>query len=183
MLLKGLGAWWAHRIADSLTDKQGRHEDRQMTHIWPLCYWSSVVYSADVIDSHRAQRAGQSSTERSDAPPSPQNDQPVSASTLSDSRAVIILIPVRLGGEKTNPDYFNFAKVSDTCRSEVVFYFSQIMSYFGVWSQGFTCTITLVSKSNYHIVNTKWSLWGMASLKYLFYCHWNIVCGKQNENI
>ncbi|XP_068563758.1 cysteine protease ATG4C [Cebidichthys violaceus] len=69
-----------------------------------------TVYSADVIDSHRAPRAGQASAERSDAPPSPQSDQPVSASSLSDSRAVVILVPVRLGMEKTNPDYFNFAK-------------------------------------------------------------------------
>ena len=28
-----------------------------------------------------------------------------------DTRAVIILIPIRLGGEKINPDYFNFVKV------------------------------------------------------------------------
>ncbi|KAM7388133.1 hypothetical protein PAMP_024332 [Pampus punctatissimus] len=69
-----------------------------------------TVYSADVIDSHRAPRAGRASAERSDAPPSLQNNQPASASRLPDSRAVIILIPVRLGGEKTNPDYFNFAK-------------------------------------------------------------------------
>lgn len=83
------------------------------TDIWPLCYWFSIVYSADVIDSHRAPKPGQASPERSDAPPTPQNNQPAPASTLSDSRAVIILIPVRLGGEKTNPDYFNFAKVRD----------------------------------------------------------------------
>ena len=74
------------------------------------------MYSADVIDSHRAPRAGRASAESSDTPPPPppaQSDQPVSA----DSQAVIILIPVRLGGEKTNPDYFNFAKVRETCRS------------------------------------------------------------------
>lgn len=97
-------------VAYRLTD---RHGDRQKTSIWPFCYWSSIVYSADVIDSHRAPTAGQASPESSDPPPSPQNDQPAS------SRAVIILIPVRLGGEKTNPDYFNFAKVRDAWRSEL----------------------------------------------------------------
>lgn len=93
-------------------NRQNTQIDRadMQTSIWPLCYWSSIVYSADVIDSHRAPRAGRTSAEGSDAPPSPQNNQPASASTVPDSRAVIILIPVRLGGEKTNPDYFNFAK-------------------------------------------------------------------------
>lgn len=71
------------------------------------------MYSADVLNSHRAQKAGQASAERSDATPSAQNSQPASASTQPDSRAVIILIPVRLGGEKTNPEYFEFAKVRD----------------------------------------------------------------------
>ncbi|XP_026201846.1 cysteine protease ATG4C isoform X1 [Anabas testudineus] len=69
-----------------------------------------TVYSADVLDSHRAPKAGQASAERSDASLSTQNSQPAPASPLPDSRAVIILIPVRLGGEKTNPEYFEFAK-------------------------------------------------------------------------
>lgn len=73
------------------------------------------MYSADVVDSHRAPTAGQASAERPDAPPPPQNSQPASAPTLPDSRAVIILIPVRLGGEKINPEYFDFAKVRPTC--------------------------------------------------------------------
>ncbi|XP_061831706.2 cysteine protease ATG4C [Nerophis lumbriciformis] len=69
-----------------------------------------TVYSADVVDSHKAPRAGHPSADASHAPPPPQNNQSASAFTLPDSQAVIILIPVRLGGEKTNPDYFNFAK-------------------------------------------------------------------------
>lgn len=55
-----------------------------------------TVYSADVVDSHRM--------------PGPSRAGPVDAPPLADSRAVIILIPVRLGGEKTNPEYFNFVK-------------------------------------------------------------------------
>lgn len=69
------------------------------------------MYSSDVIDSHRGPQPGQALPERSDSSSSSQDSQP--ASTPPDSRAVIILIPVRLGGEKTNPDYFNFAKVRD----------------------------------------------------------------------
>ncbi|XP_066547923.1 cysteine protease ATG4C isoform X2 [Amia ocellicauda] len=51
-----------------------------------------TVYRADVIDSH------QECTRGPGAEPS------------ADRRAVIILIPVRLGGEKTNPEYFDFVK-------------------------------------------------------------------------
>lgn len=83
-----------------------------------MCYWSFVVYSADVVDCHRAPRAERTSDETPDAPTLPQNDHPVHASTLPESRAVIILVPVRLGGEKTNPEYFDFAKVKNASRFE-----------------------------------------------------------------
>uniref|UniRef100_A0AAY4CRZ7 Cysteine protease n=1 Tax=Denticeps clupeoides TaxID=299321 RepID=A0AAY4CRZ7_9TELE len=53
-----------------------------------------TVYSADVIDSHMARQRAQG----------PDADFPMNC------RAVIILIPIRLGGEKINPDYFNFVK-------------------------------------------------------------------------
>ncbi|XP_041862737.1 cysteine protease ATG4C isoform X2 [Melanotaenia boesemani] len=68
-----------------------------------------TVYSADVVDCHRAPSAGQAS-ETSDAPHLAATNQPASAPVSPDNRAVIILIPVRLGGERTNPEYFDFAK-------------------------------------------------------------------------
>lgn len=54
-----------------------------------------TVYSADVIDCHKV-------------PGTPA--ERLDAAHLLDSRAVIILVPVRLGGEKTNPGYFNLVK-------------------------------------------------------------------------
>uniref|UniRef100_A0A3B5LI93 Cysteine protease n=1 Tax=Xiphophorus couchianus TaxID=32473 RepID=A0A3B5LI93_9TELE len=53
-----------------------------------------TVYNEDVMDS--------------DSPPVAQKSQPTP--TLPENQAVVILIPVRLGGERTNPEYFDFAK-------------------------------------------------------------------------
>lgn len=53
-----------------------------------------TVYNADVIESHSAQVDTHAAPE----------------GALTDNRAVIILIPVRLGGEKINPEYFSFVK-------------------------------------------------------------------------
>lgn len=47
------------------------------------------VYSSDVIDKQCASMA----------------------SDHADDKAVIILVPVRLGGERTNTDYLDFVKV------------------------------------------------------------------------
>lgn len=47
------------------------------------------VYKSDVVDMHRS----------------------VVDSERSDARSVIILIPVRLGGERTNMEYLEFVKV------------------------------------------------------------------------
>ncbi|XP_030647508.1 cysteine protease ATG4C [Chanos chanos] len=53
-----------------------------------------TVYSADVLDTHSV----------------PQGHRGPEGAILTDSRAVLILVPVRLGGEKTNPEYFSFVK-------------------------------------------------------------------------
>ncbi|XP_051562125.1 cysteine protease ATG4C-like isoform X1 [Myxocyprinus asiaticus] len=57
-----------------------------------------TVYSADVIDSHLGQTGSHS------------NPQGLNTGAAPGSRAVIILIPVRLGGEKINTEYFSFVK-------------------------------------------------------------------------
>lgn len=85
-----------------------------MTFLVPIFF---VVYSVDVMDCHKAPRAREKSDEIPESPPVAQNSQPSSAPTLPEDRAVIILIPVRLGGERTNPEYFDFAKVRDTMLS------------------------------------------------------------------
>uniref|UniRef100_A0A671W9H7 Cysteine protease n=1 Tax=Sparus aurata TaxID=8175 RepID=A0A671W9H7_SPAAU len=86
---KQAGDWYGPAVVAHILKKAVEEAmDPGLAGITAYVSQDCTVYSADVIDSHRA----------------PTNDQPVS------SRAVIILIPVRLGGEKTNPDYFNFAK-------------------------------------------------------------------------
>ncbi|XP_067452522.1 cysteine protease ATG4C [Thunnus thynnus] len=108
---KQAGDWYGPAVVAHILKKAvEKAMDPGLAGITAYVSQDCTVYSADVIDSHRAPRVGRTSAEGSDAPPSPQNNQPASASTVPDSRAVIILIPVRLGGEKTNPDYFNFAK-------------------------------------------------------------------------
>ncbi|XP_068445808.1 cysteine protease ATG4C [Clinocottus analis] len=108
---KQAGDWYGPAVVAHILKKAVEEAmDPGLAGITAYVSQDCTVYSADVIDSHGAPRAGQASAEGSDAPPSPPSDQPASASTPSDSRAVVILVPVRLGGEKTNPDYFNFAK-------------------------------------------------------------------------
>lgn len=101
---KQAGDWYGPAVVAHILKKAVEEAmDPGLAGITAYVSQDCTVYSADVIDSHRTPRPGQAS-------PSPQNDQPASASTLPDDRAVIILIPVRLGSEKTNPEYFNVAK-------------------------------------------------------------------------
>ena len=60
---------------------------------------SFSVYSSDVIDKQRSSMT----------------------SDNTDGKAVIILVPVRLGGERTNTDYLEFIKVGH--ESSVSFFF------------------------------------------------------------
>ncbi|XP_069377737.1 cysteine protease ATG4C [Paralichthys olivaceus] len=110
---KQAGDWYGPAVVAHILKKAVEEAmDPGLAGITAYVSQDCTVYSADVVDSHGAPAAaaGQPSAEPSDDPPPLQNDQPASTSTLPDSRAVIILIPVRLGGEKTNPEYFDFAK-------------------------------------------------------------------------
>ncbi|TSL22079.1 Cysteine protease ATG4C [Bagarius yarrelli] len=68
--------------------------DRELRGVTVYVAQDCTVYNADVIESHSAQM---------DKPIAPEGG-------LAANRAVIILIPVRLGGERINPEYFNFVK-------------------------------------------------------------------------
>ncbi|XP_055364324.1 cysteine protease ATG4C isoform X3 [Betta splendens] len=115
---KQAGDWYGPAVVAHILKKAVEEAmDPALAGITAYVSQDCTVYSADVLDSHRASTAGHVSTERSDAPPLTQNNQQASASTLQDSRAVIILVPVRLGGEKTNPEYFEFAKVRNSILS------------------------------------------------------------------
>lgn len=91
----------------------------------------SAVYSADVLDGHRAPPVAPA--ERCDDTLLPQNKR--LASVSADRRAVIILVPVRLGGEKTNPDYFNLAKVRrwNAAKSETFGLKSSVFPFRAFW--------------------------------------------------
>lgn len=106
---KQAGDWYGPAIVAHILKKAVEEAmDPVLAGITAYVSQDCTVYSADVIDSHQVPRAGHDPAAKSDAPPS--CDERASASSPSDNRAVIILIPVRLGGEKTNPEYFNFTK-------------------------------------------------------------------------
>lgn len=98
---KQAGDWYGPAVVAHILKKAVEEAmDPGLAGITAYVSQDCTVYSADVIDSHRAPSVSQDSAGRSDS----------SSTSPPESRAVIILIPVRLGGEKTNPDYFNFAK-------------------------------------------------------------------------
>ncbi|XP_028260304.1 cysteine protease ATG4C [Parambassis ranga] len=110
---KQAGDWYGPAVVAHILKKAvEKAMDPGLADITAYVSQDCTVYSADVIDCHRAPSAGQASDETSDNPnPSlPPEDQPASASPPPDDRAVVILIPVRLGGEKINPEYFDFVK-------------------------------------------------------------------------
>ncbi|MEQ2309706.1 hypothetical protein AMECASPLE_001387, partial [Ameca splendens] len=105
---KQAGDWYGPAVVAHILKKAIKEAtDPSLAGITAYVSQDCTVYSVDVMDCHKAPRAGESSEER---PPVAQNSQPSAAPTLPENRAVIILIPVRLGGERTNPEYFEFAK-------------------------------------------------------------------------
>ncbi|XP_035642792.1 cysteine protease ATG4C [Oncorhynchus keta] len=91
---KRAGDWYGPAVVAHILRKAVEEAtDPGLSGITAYVSQDCTVYSADVIDSHQSCVAG-----GADALP------------LTDSRAVIIFIPVRLGGEKTNPEYFSFVK-------------------------------------------------------------------------
>ncbi|XP_047444333.1 cysteine protease ATG4C isoform X2 [Mugil cephalus] len=112
---KQAGDWYGPAVVAHILKKAVEEAmDPGLAAITAYVSQDCTVYSADVVDCHRAPRPGQVDSETSDTPPLPQNDKPAAAtataSSVEENRAVVILIPVRLGGEKTNPEYFDFAK-------------------------------------------------------------------------
>ncbi|MEQ2268366.1 hypothetical protein XENORESO_006950 [Xenotaenia resolanae] len=105
---KQAGDWYGPAVVAHILKKAVKEAtDPSLAGITAYVSQDCTVYSVDVMDCHKAPRAGESSEER---PHVAQNSQPSSAPTVPENRAVIILIPVRLGGERTNPEYFEFAK-------------------------------------------------------------------------
>ncbi|XP_034035437.1 cysteine protease ATG4C [Thalassophryne amazonica] len=106
---KQAGDWYGPAVVAHILKKAVEEAaDPGLAGITAYVSQDCTVYSADVIDSHTAPKAGWASVGGLHARP-PSNNHP-SASSLPDGRAVVILVPVRLGGEKTNPEYFNLAK-------------------------------------------------------------------------
>ncbi|XP_015258836.1 PREDICTED: cysteine protease ATG4C isoform X1 [Cyprinodon variegatus] len=101
---KQAGDWYGPAVVAHIFKKAVKEAtDPGLAGITAYVSQDCTVYSFDVMDCHKAPRAG----ETSDATP---EKPPPSLPTLPEDRAVIILVPVRLGGERTNPEYFDFVK-------------------------------------------------------------------------
>lgn len=94
---KQAGDWYGPAVVAHILKKAvGEATDPGLAALTSYVSQDCTVYSADVIDCHKV--------------PGRTPAQGLDAVSLLDSRAVIILVPVRLGGEKTNPGYFNLVK-------------------------------------------------------------------------
>ncbi|XP_004068071.1 cysteine protease ATG4C [Oryzias latipes] len=109
---KNAGNWYGPAVVAHILKKAVEEAmDSGLAGITAYVSQDCTVYSADVADCHKPPSARQASVSPPIAGGGPsKEDQPGSASILPDSQAVIILIPVRLGGEKINPEYFEFVK-------------------------------------------------------------------------
>ncbi|XP_018609384.2 cysteine protease ATG4C isoform X2 [Scleropages formosus] len=90
---KQAGDWYGPAVVAHILRKAVEEAtDPELRGITVYVAQDCTVYSGDVIDSH--------------------GEQPLSSTTAGhrDRRAVVILIPIRLGGEKTNAEYFDFVK-------------------------------------------------------------------------
>ncbi|MGH0154695.1 UNVERIFIED_CONTAM: hypothetical protein FKN15_067357 [Acipenser sinensis] len=94
---KSAGDWYGPAVVAHILRKAVKEAtDPELQGITVYVAQDCTVYSADVIDSLQKPAQG------------PETE------TRVDRKAVIILIPVRLGGEKTNTEYFDFGKGPET---------------------------------------------------------------------
>ncbi|XP_062853180.1 cysteine protease ATG4C [Trichomycterus rosablanca] len=92
---KRAGDWYGPAVVAHILRKAVEEAiDPELRGVTVYVAQDCTVYSADVVESHLTHRDTHGGTDGSG----------------SESGAVIILIPVRLGGEKINPDYFTFVK-------------------------------------------------------------------------
>ncbi|KAI2663597.1 Cysteine protease ATG4C [Labeo rohita] len=96
---KRAGDWYGPAVVAHILRKAvDEAADAMLKGIGVYVAQDCTVYSADVIDSHSGRTGSHS------------DPQGLNSGAAPDSRAVIILIPVRLGGEKINPEYLSFVK-------------------------------------------------------------------------
>ncbi|XP_035996792.1 cysteine protease ATG4C isoform X1 [Fundulus heteroclitus] len=108
---KQAGDWYGPAVVAHILKKAVKEAtDPGLAGITAYVSQDCTVYSVDVVECHKVPSTEETSDETPESPPVAQTSQPSPAPTLPEDRAVIILIPVRLGGERTNPEYFDFAK-------------------------------------------------------------------------
>ncbi|TRY91942.1 hypothetical protein DNTS_035443 [Danionella cerebrum] len=96
---KQAGDWYGPAVVAHILRKAvGEADDALLKGISVYVAQDCTVYSADVMDGH----SGKTGSQR--------DPQGLNSAAAPDSRAVIILVPVRLGGEKINPEYLSLVK-------------------------------------------------------------------------